>query len=174
MNQENIGKFISEIRKEKNITQTTLAEKLGVTDRAVSNWENGRRLPDYSLLPLLAETLEVSIQEILNGRKMTKDEMIEMKGTLEKLIEYETNNQINNSKKINRYIIIGNICIALGLVQNQFDFLNYIFTTNFANMVQGILFGVGMSFDIIGIYNNSHNISLCEKKKKLLNKILKK
>ena len=50
MNQEVIGKFIAECRKEKNMTQQELADKLGVTDRAISHWENGRRLPDYSLL----------------------------------------------------------------------------------------------------------------------------
>ena len=50
MDQERIGKFICELRKEKNMTQQELADKLNVTDRAVSHWENGRRLPDYSLL----------------------------------------------------------------------------------------------------------------------------
>ena len=50
MNQEIIGKFIAKCRKEKNMTQQELADKLGVTDRAVSHWENGRRLPDYSLV----------------------------------------------------------------------------------------------------------------------------
>lgn len=51
MDQEKLGKFIVELRKEKELTQKELADKLGVTYRAVSNWETGRRLPDYSLLP---------------------------------------------------------------------------------------------------------------------------
>ena len=58
MNQEIIGKFIANLRKEKNMTQQELADKLGVTDRAVSNWENGRRLPDYSLLNDLCNILQ--------------------------------------------------------------------------------------------------------------------
>ena len=49
VNQEKIGKFIANLRKEKNMTQQELANKISVTDRAISNWENGRRLPDYSL-----------------------------------------------------------------------------------------------------------------------------
>ena len=49
MNQEKIGKFIAKLRKEKNMTQQELANILNVTDRAVSHWENGRRLPDISL-----------------------------------------------------------------------------------------------------------------------------
>ena len=67
MNQENIGKFIAELRKEKNMTQQELADKLMITDRAISHWENGRRLPDISLLKSLSEIFEVSITEILNG-----------------------------------------------------------------------------------------------------------
>ena len=63
MDQERIGKFICEIRKEKNMTQQELADKLNVTDRVISHWENGRRLPDYSLLSELCEVLSVSINE---------------------------------------------------------------------------------------------------------------
>ena len=48
MNQEKIGKFILECRKDKKLTQSELAEKLGVTDKSISNWENGRNMPDLS------------------------------------------------------------------------------------------------------------------------------
>ena len=174
MNQEKIGKFIAELRKEKNMTQQELADKLEATDRAISNWENGRRLPDYTFLPLLSDVLNTSIQELLNGRKMTKEEMLELKGTLENLIEYESNKEINNRKKINRYIIVGNILIALGIIHTQYNYLNYIFTSNFADLAQGLLYGAGMMLDIIGIYNNSHQISFCEKKKTLIKKIKNK
>ena len=54
MDQEKIGKFIAECRKAKKITQSELAEKLGVTDRSVSNWENGKNMPDYLSLNLYA------------------------------------------------------------------------------------------------------------------------
>ena len=55
MNQEKIGKFILDLRKEKNMTQNELADKLGITDRAISKWENGRGMPDLSLLCLCAK-----------------------------------------------------------------------------------------------------------------------
>ena len=74
MDQEKIGKFISELRKEKKITQQELAEKIGVTDRAISNWENGRRLPDYSILKALCKELDVTITELLSGEKLEKKE----------------------------------------------------------------------------------------------------
>lgn len=53
MNQEKIGKFIASCRKEQGFTQTVLAEKLGITDRAVSKWETGRNLPDAAIMPEL-------------------------------------------------------------------------------------------------------------------------
>ena len=63
--------IIKKYRKQRNMTQQELANKLCVTDRAVSHWENGRRLPDISLLKLLSEVFEVSITEILDGHKMS-------------------------------------------------------------------------------------------------------
>lgn len=74
MNQEKIGKFILELRREKNMTQQELADKLGVTDRAISHWENGRRLPDYSLLPILCDILSISINELFRGEKISKED----------------------------------------------------------------------------------------------------
>ncbi len=65
MNQEKIGKFIAECRKTKKLTQSELAEKLGVTDKSVSNWENGRNMPDLSLFKTLCELLDISINDLI-------------------------------------------------------------------------------------------------------------
>ena len=67
MNQKKIGAFIAECRKRKKLTQLELAEKLGVTDRSVSNWENGVCLPDASLYRLLCNILQISINELFAG-----------------------------------------------------------------------------------------------------------
>lgn len=74
MNQEKMGKFIAELRKEKNMTQQELADKLNVTDRAISNWENGRRLPDYSLLKDLCTILSISINELFLGERISEED----------------------------------------------------------------------------------------------------
>ena len=71
MNQEKIGKFIAECRKSKKLTQSDLAEKLGVTNKSISNWENGRSMPDLSLFKPLCELLDISINDI--GEEVTKD-----------------------------------------------------------------------------------------------------
>lgn len=73
MNYEKIGEFISEKRKEKNMTQLDLAKKLGVTDKAVSKWERGLGCPDISILEILAKELEVSVLELLKGRKIENE-----------------------------------------------------------------------------------------------------
>ena len=67
MDQIKIGKFISECRKKQNLTQSQLAEKLGITDRAVSKWENGRAMPDSSLMLDLCSILNISVNELLSG-----------------------------------------------------------------------------------------------------------
>ena len=69
MNQENIGKFIAKLRKEKKLTQEQLAERLGVHNRSVSRWENGNSMPDYAVLPMLANELRVSVAELVEGKK---------------------------------------------------------------------------------------------------------
>lgn len=75
MDQEKIGKFIATLRKEKGLTQQELAEKLGITKNAVSKWERGLGLMDLSLLKPLSEILDVSVTEILNGERFSKEEI---------------------------------------------------------------------------------------------------
>ena len=67
MDQIKIGKFIADCRKKQNLTQFQLAEKLGITDRAVSKWENGRAMPDSSLMLDLCSILKISVNELLSG-----------------------------------------------------------------------------------------------------------
>ncbi len=74
MNQEKIGKFILKCRSEKNMTQEELANIIGVTDRAISKWENGRGLPDLSLIMPLSDALGITVNELLSGEKLEREE----------------------------------------------------------------------------------------------------
>lgn len=84
MDQKRIGAFIARRRKELRMTQKELAQKLGVTDRAVSKWENGRCMPDLSLIQPLSRSLEVGVNDLLSGeiipekqyRKKSEDNII--------------------------------------------------------------------------------------------------
>ncbi len=76
MNQEKIGKFIADLRKEKELTQKELADKIGVTDRAVSKWENGRGMPDVSSLRTICDVLGISLNELLSGERIKEEDKI--------------------------------------------------------------------------------------------------
>ena len=73
MNQEKIGKFIQERRKIKKLTQEELAEKLGVNNRSISRWENGKCMPDLSILKDLSKELDITINDLLNGEIVDKE-----------------------------------------------------------------------------------------------------
>lgn len=76
MNQEKIGKFISKLRKQKNMTQEQLAEKLGVSNKSISRWENGKTMPDYSLLKDICTELDTNINELMSGEKIDNENYI--------------------------------------------------------------------------------------------------
>lgn len=115
MNQEKSGKFIKELRTKKNLTQQELAEKIGITDRAISKWENGRGLPDISLLVPLAKELNVSVLELLNGERISDNDKAVMD------IIQKRENIIKRWK--NLFLILVNIiliCMILVLIYGYF------------------------------------------------------
>ena len=115
MNYETIGKFIQSKRKEKGLTQKELAEKLGVTDKAVSKWERGLGCPDVSILEILAKELDTSILEILKGR-IIEDEIIKVTEANDYV--KETINFTKNKTKeiINKIIVFLTISISILLL----------------------------------------------------------
>ena len=111
MDQGKIGKFILESRKKKKLTQAELADKLGVSEKSISNWENGRNMPDLSLFKPLCETLDISINELMSGEKVSDEEYQE---------KFEENiiNTINygNKKRSERNKIVGIFLIIFGVL----------------------------------------------------------
>lgn len=111
MNQEKIGKFITQCRKKKNMTQQELSEKLGVSDRTVGNWENGRNMPDLSLFKPLCNELDISLNDLMSGEKVKEKEY------QEKLEENMINTIDYTKKKIeNKNNFIGLILIVFGIL----------------------------------------------------------
>ena len=98
MEQLRIGAFLKELRKEKDLTQEDLAEKLNVSGRTVSRWETGANMPDISLLVELAEFYGVSIPEIINGERKSETMNEEVKETALSLSDYAE--EINKKIKI--------------------------------------------------------------------------
>lgn len=100
MDNEKMARFIAEQRKNKGMTQKELAEKLGVTDKAVSKWERGLCCPDISLLSTLSDVLEVSSSELLNGEKSQVSDTTDVGEIVQTTLQYADKVTKSNSKNI--------------------------------------------------------------------------
>lgn len=113
MNQEKIGRFISEKRREKHLTQSELAEKLGITDRAISKWENGVCLPDAGTMPELCEILDITINDLFSGEKV--DTKKNEKKLEQNLLEMTKMKEEKDKQLLNLEIIIGIVLVTFFL-----------------------------------------------------------
>lgn len=142
MNQENIGKFIAKLRKEKKLTQEQLAEKLGVTDKSISRWENGKTMPDYSVVQQLCEILEVTVVELLNGEvdKTNEGCIIDLLWVKEKL-------------KTFKFVIIGLLLMNISeMLRNLLEYIN-IDVNNFTlGMLHGAVTGTMLFGGTLFVY----------------------
>ena len=114
MDQVKIGQFIATCRKEQGMTQANLAEKLGITDRAVSKWETGRSLPDSGIMLELCKFLHINVNELLSGEKI-------MTETYDKMAEKNLLNMKRDMEEQNRRMLrmeygISFPAIAAGLI----------------------------------------------------------
>lgn len=107
MDTKKIGKFISENRKRKGLTQEQLGNILGVSNKTISRWENGNYMPDLSLLIPLSETLDISLNELLNGKYITEDKIMETtEKSLKNTINYSKNMLVQEKRKVSIGIMI--------------------------------------------------------------------
>lgn len=136
MNQEKIGKFIAELRKEKNMTQEQLAERLGVSNKSISRWENGVTMPDYSLLNDICGLLDININELMSGEKIEKENyitkaeenFIALKRKVDRVCKI-----LNIAKKIMYTVILILLIIIIFQKQIHIEMLD---TTNVKNLVR--------------------------------------
>ena len=111
MDQVKIGAFISERRKAVGLTQMQLAEKLNITDRAVSKWERGRAMPDSSIMLELCDILEITVNDLLCGEVVTMDNYDK---ELEKnLIQLVKEKEKSDKRLLNLEIIVGSVAVAI-------------------------------------------------------------
>ncbi len=113
MDQEKIGKFIAECRKKKNMTQQELAEKLGVSDRTIGNWENGRNMPDLALFKPLCNELDITLNDLMSGEKVDKSNYQEkLEENIINTINYSNKKIKNKNKLLNITLIVFGVLIA--------------------------------------------------------------
>lgn len=132
-----IGKFISSKRKEKGITQSELAEKLYISDRAVSKWENGVCLPDAGNMPILCEILDITINDLFSGEVVNMRE--NEKRLEENLLEMTRLKEEKDRQLLHMEVVIGAVTLIM--------FLALITTASFASMNDWVRFVIiGISF----------------------------
>ena len=128
MDKERTGQLITELRKEKGLTQKQLADALNVTDKAVSKWERGLSFPDISMLEPIAQTLDISIMEILAGEKKSEDEIItreEAQQIIKESVEL-SDEEIRHKRERSRLIIIILIVITMLLISLTLNVISLI------------------------------------------------
>ncbi len=123
MDQSKIGKFIAECRKDKELTQMQLAEKLGITDKAISKWERGIAMPDTAIMLELCEILGISVNELLSGERLNMENNSQKNEQLllEMAKEIEKKNKTIWSSMwvlmlINMVWFLGGLCVATLLI----------------------------------------------------------
>ena len=133
MNQIKIGKFIAECRKNSNLTQMQLAEKLNITDRAISKWENGKAMPDSSIMLDLCKELKISVNELLSG------EMIDMKNynkmAEENLFKLNESNEKKKKIILKSAIVIGLLIFIIIIIQ-LYSYTKQISKSNLNNVLE--------------------------------------
>ena len=144
MEQAKIGKFIASKRKEQSLTQLQLAEKLGITDRAVSKWETGKSLPDASLMPELCKLLKITINDLLCGEVVSVENYNEK--AEKALLEMVKKEEMQNKKLMMYENVIGFGSTLSFLIQ---VLVAVFFVKN--TTAQILLFILAFAFLIIGV-----------------------
>lgn len=122
MDQQKTGNFLKELRKEKGITQEQLAERFNTTNRSVSRWENGKNLPDISLLVEIADFYDVDIRELIDGERKSEMNKEELKEVAEKIADYEQTGKSKLLRWIRAISFVGVFLSALVIVLQTINF----------------------------------------------------
>lgn len=153
IDKEAFGRFVAERRKEKGYTQKALAEKLYVSDKAVSKWERALSMPDVSLLIPLADILEVSVTELLEGRKLNQvSEMdaVQVETLVKKALSFSEETPEKRRAHCRKRAMVFGSCTILAALE-LLVLLWYAHQPDCGTIFSGLLLMAGMSFGF-GIY----------------------
>jgi len=152
MNQLTIGKFIAQKRRELNLTQEQLGEKLGVSHKSISKWETGKCMPDYSIIEPLCQALGITISELLDGEENEKENIRTYDDSIIlTLLEREQRMQTQMQMLIG--IMLAVIGIALASFNGPID------GPCFQNFFHGIISGMSIVISLIGVFVIMRSIS---------------
>lgn len=145
MNQILIGDFIAKKRKEKNMTQAALAERLEVSNKTISKWETGKCMPDYSVIESLCKELDITVAELLDGEEKA-DNSVRVYDDLQVLDLIKRTQALEDQ----RTMLYGLILIVMGIA---LYLLHYnIGGSDFQDFISGLLLGISIGEMLAGIY----------------------
>ncbi|MCR5753188.1 MAG: helix-turn-helix domain-containing protein [Acetatifactor sp.] len=113
MNQMSIGEFMQQLRKQKNLTQRELAERIGVSDKTISKWETGNSIPDTSMLMSLCSALDISVNELLSCEKLPPEDY--SKKAEENMMSLLKENETNRKSNVTN-LIVGCVLFVLAFL----------------------------------------------------------
>ena len=145
MNQQITGKFISRKRKEKNLTQEQLAEKLGVSNKTVSKWETGKCMPDYSVVKILCEELEITVAELMDGEE-AEEKSVRAYDDEQIMDLLKRTQDLEKQKNMLYGILLVVMGIALQALSHTLD------GSNVKDFFSGLLLGISIAEMLAGIY----------------------
>ena len=147
MDQDKIGGFLKELRKEKGITQEQLADKLFVSRRTVSRWETGSNMPDLDVLVELADLYDVDLRDILSGQRRNENMDSELKDTLLQAADYTQELKNKVKKRMNLMFVGAILAMILYLIA---IFAGPDTDTGLWGLMKGISLGVSFGMLIMG------------------------
>lgn len=147
MNQLKIGKFLKQLRTEKNLTQEQLAESLNVSRRTVSRWETGFNLPDLDILVIMSDFYQVDLRELLEGERRNEKMDEKMRDTVMKVAEYSNEEKRRASRIVLVFFVLGIVSLLANVIMRMMDFSE----TFMYGFFDGATIGVAIGSMLLGI-----------------------
>ena len=144
MNQTTIGSYIAKKRREKNLTQEQLAEKIGVSNKTISKWENGKCMPDYSIIEQLCKELSVTLSELMDGEDAAEDSVRVYDD--DQILEL-----LHRTQELERQkgVLCGFVLIILGIASSTLS--RNTGGTDVQDFLSGVLMGLSVAEILAGI-----------------------
>ena len=147
MDQQKIGRFLKDLRKEKNLTQEQLAERFQISRRTVSRWETGSNLLDLDILIEMADYYDVDLRELLDGERKSEKMNKELEETVLKVADYSNEEKQKLTKRMHWLFIGGFIAAVIYMV--------LVFTDHSDNFLGGMCLGITFGMMIVGVIMTS-------------------
>lgn len=142
MNQQKIGAFLKELRKQKGLTQEQIAEKFNISNRTVSRWENGNNMPDLDVLIEISDYYDVTLRELFDGERKSEKMTGEMEKTVLESVDYANTETERYTKRTHLLLLVGTIFWVVSSLINHTILNNNVFLNEVSSFTEGAAIGM--------------------------------